>query len=111
VLRIPPEGGRATTYARGFTAVTGVAFGPDGSLYVTELSTNLRSQRAPGAVVRVRPDGTRTRFTRGLAFPQGLAVAQDGDVFVSNFSVLPARTPRRGPFRGAGGQVVRISGL
>lgn len=112
VLKIPPQGGTPTVVATGFTAITGLAFGPDGSMYVTQLSTNLRSQTAPGAVTRVMPDGRRTTFSdRGLLFPQGAAVAADGDVYVSNFSVLPARTPSRSPFRGAGGEVVKISGL
>lgn len=111
VLRLPPEGGAPTTFAAGFSAITGIAFGPDGSLYVTQFSTNLRSQSAPGAVTRVAPGGRRTTITRGLMFPQGAAVAPNGDVYVSNFSVLPGRTPRRSPFRGAGGELVRISGL
>jgi glucose/arabinose dehydrogenase len=111
VLRLTGEGTPPTVFASGFTTVTGIAFGPDGSLYVTELTTNIRSRSAPGRVTRIAPDGTRTSFTRGLAFPQGAAVDAEGDLYVSNFSVLPARTPRAGPFRGAGGQVVKISGL
>jgi hypothetical protein len=112
VLRIPAEGGTPTTFATGFTTVTGIDFGPDGSLYVTELTTNIRSQNPSGRVTRVAPDGRRTSFTnRALLFPQGAAVTEDGDVYVSNLSVLPGRTPRRSPFRGLGGQVVRISGL
>ncbi len=111
VLKIPPAGGTPTVVASGFTAITGLAFGGDGSMYVTELSTNLRSQSAPGRLTRIKPDGSRTSFSRGLVFPQGAAVAANGDVYLSNFSVLPARTPRRGPFRGAGGMVVKVSGL
>ncbi|MDO8212896.1 ScyD/ScyE family protein [Conexibacter sp. CPCC 206217] len=112
VLRIPANGGRPTVYATGFTTVTGIDFGPDGSLYVTELTTNTRARSAPGRVTRVAPDGRRTSYSgRDLFFPQGAAVAQDGSVYVSDFSVLPASTPRRGPFGGAGGQLVRISGL
>lgn len=111
VLKIPQAGGTPTVVATGFTAITGLAFGGDGSMYVTELSSNLRSQSAPGRITRVKPDGSRTSFSRGLFFPQGAAVAGNGDVYLSNFSVLPARTPRRGPFRGAGGMVVKVSGL
>ncbi|MBB4663703.1 ScyD/ScyE family protein [Conexibacter arvalis] len=111
VLRLGPAGTRPTVVATGFTAITGLDFGPDGSMYVTELTTNFRSQSAPGRVTRIAPDGRRTRFTRGLIFPQGAAVAPNGDLYVSNFSVLPGRTPRRSPFRGMGGEVVRITGL
>lgn len=111
VLKLGAAGARPEVVATGFTAITGIDFGPDGSLYVTELSTNLRSQSAPGRVTRIAPGGRRTRFSRGLVFPQGAAVADDGSVYVSNFSVLPARTPRRSPFRGAGGQIVKVTGL
>ena len=111
VLKIPPAGGTPTVVASGFTAITGLAFGRDGSMYVTELTTNVRSQNAPGRLTRIAPDGRRTSFSRGLVFPQGAAVAANGDVFLSNFSVLPGRTPRRSPFRGAGGMVVKVSGL
>jgi hypothetical protein len=111
VLRVPPTGGPPTVFASGFTTITGLGFDRAGAMYVTELTTNPRSQTAPGALVKITADGRRTTFTRGLFFPQGVAIAANGDVFVSNFSVLPARTPRRSPFRGAGGQVVRISGM
>lgn len=112
VLRVPAAGGAPAVFASGFTGITGLATGADGSLYVTELSTNVRSQSAPGRVTRIAPDGRRTSFSsRALLFPQGAAVTADGDVYVSNFSVLPATTPRRGPFGGSGGEVVKISGL
>lgn len=111
VLRLTGEGTPPTVFASGFTTVTGVAFGPDGSLYVTELTTNIRARSAPGRVTRIAPDGRRTSFSRGLVFPQGAAVDAAGNLYVSNFSVLPSSTPRSGPFRGAGGQVVRIRGL
>ncbi len=75
VLKIPQTGGTPTVVATGFTAITGLAFGSDGSMYVTELSTNLRSQSAPGRITRIKPDGSRTSFSRGLFFPQGAAVA------------------------------------
>jgi len=111
VLKLGAAGERPTVVASGFTAITGLAFGRDGSMYVTELSTNLRSQSAPGRITRIRPDGRRTSVSRGLFFPQGAAVADDGTVYLSNYSVLPARTPARSPFRGAGGEVVRVTGL
>jgi hypothetical protein len=111
IFRIPPGGGPATTFAVGFSAITGLGFGPDRSLYVTELTTNPRRFTPAGAVIRIAPDGTRTTFSQGLVFPAGVAVSPAGEVYVSNYSTLPARTSRRGPFRGAGGQIVRITGL
>jgi hypothetical protein len=109
VWRIPAEGGTATVYRSGFTTISGVAFGPDGSLYVTEFARNFRT--FAGRLVRVAADGTRTVLAGGrrLKAPTGAAVDSSGAVYVSNFSVLPRRTPRRSDFRGAGGTLVKIT--
>ena len=109
VFRVRAKGGRAKVVHRGFSAITGLAFGRDGSLYVTELTRNFK-RMAPGDVVRVKRNGKRTRLGGGgaLMFPQGGAVGPDGDLYVSNFSVLPATTPADSPFEGAGGQVVKV---
>jgi hypothetical protein len=110
VWRIPAAGGTPEVYATGFTNVTGVAFGPDGSLFVTEFATNLRKNNLKGAVVRIAPDGSRTRLGGNkLLAPTGAAVDSTGAVYVSNFSVLPARTPKKSPFKGAGGTLVKIT--
>jgi len=110
VWKIPAAGGTPEVYATGFTAITGVAFGPDGSLFVTEFATNFRKNNLKGAVVRVAPDGTRTRLGAGkLLAPTGAAVDSTGAVYVSNFSVLPAKTPKKSPFKGAGGALVKIT--
>jgi hypothetical protein len=110
VWRISPQGGAPALVATGFTTITGLAFGPDRSLFVTELTTNTRAQTPRGDVVRITPDGTRTKLGVGkLIAPAGAAIDAQGGVYVSNYSVLPARTPSSGPFRGAGGQIVRIT--
>jgi glucose/arabinose dehydrogenase len=110
VWRIPAAGGTPEVYATGFTAITGVAFGPDGSLFVTEFATNFRKNNLKGAVVRVAPDGSRTRLGgKRLMAPTGAAVDSTGAVYVSNFSVLPAKTPKKSPFKGAGGTLVKIT--
>jgi hypothetical protein len=110
VWEIPAAGGPPRVYASGFTAITGVAFGPDGSLYVTEFARSFRSDPPRGDVVRVAPDGTRTRLgARQLIAPSGAAVDSSGAVYVSNFSVLPRKTPKKSPFRGAGGTLVKIT--
>ena len=99
-------------FATGFSAITGLAFGPDGSLYVTELSTKPAKLEPPGAIVRRKPDGTTTTLkSKTLLFPAGAAVAPDGAVYVSNGSVLPAKTPVKSPFKGAGGQILKITGF
>jgi WD40 repeat protein len=110
VWRVPAEGGTATVHASGFTAISGVAFGPDGSMFVTEFSRNIRRFAPGGQVVQVKPDGSRTNLgRRQLKFPTGAAVDSTGAVYVSNFSVLPRRTPRKSDFRGAGGTLVKIT--
>jgi len=94
-------------YARGFTAITGIAFGTDRSLIVTELSTDLGSDSARGAVIRVKRDGTRTRLGADtLVRPSGAAVDRSGALYVSNFSTEPAT----GAPDGRGGRVIRFAG-
>ena len=110
VLRIPAGGGAPVVHATGFTSITGLAFSATGDMYVTEFARNLRKEDARGRVVRVTPDGTRTFLGIGkLMFPTGAAVDSTGAVYVSNFSVLPGKTPKKSPFKGAGGSLVKIT--
>jgi hypothetical protein len=110
VWKVPPTGGTPTVHATGFTMITGLAFGPDGSMFVTEFAKNIRRNNLKGSVVRVAPDGTRTRLGgNALLAPTGAAVDSTGAVYVSNFSVLPAKTPKKSPFKGAGGMLMKIT--
>ena len=110
VWRIPPAGGTPTLEATGFTAITGLAFGPDGSLFVTEFDVTPRSENPGGRLVRVAPDGSRTNLGASkLVAPTGAAVDSTGAVYVSNYSVLPRTTPKKSPFKGAGGTLVKIT--
>jgi WD40 repeat protein len=112
VWRVPLDGTPPTLFADGFSAITGLAFGPDGSLYVTELSTKPAKLAPAGAIVRLRPDKSRTTLkNKALLFPAGAAVSPDGTLYVSNASVLPARTPKKSPFKGLGGQILKITGF
>jgi sugar lactone lactonase YvrE len=112
VWRVPLDGTPPSVFANGFSAITGLAFGPDGSLYVTELSTKPAKLEPPGAIVRLRPDMSRTTLkSKDLLFPAGAAVAPDGALYVSNASVLPAKTPKKSPFKGLGGEILKITGF
>lgn len=110
VFRVVP-GAKPTIYRTGFTNITGVAFGPDGSLYVTQFTNSAGESGSPvGSVVKVAPDGTRTVLGQGkLFFASGTAVDAAGNVYVSNWSVLPGAKQRGGPFKGKNGQLVRIA--
>jgi hypothetical protein len=99
VYRVPANGGTPTVALSGFTNIISIAFGPDGSLYVLEISKNgLLSQNPLGALIKVQPDGTRTELAPGQLFmPGGIVVTSSGAVYVTNWSVLPG-----------GGQVLRV---
>lgn len=85
IHRVVP-GSDPEVYAEGFTNVTDLAFGHDGSLYVLEIATNgLLSGDETGALKRIAPDGlVETVVSEGLVAPTGLAVGRKGEIYVSN---------------------------
>ena len=85
VYRVVP-GSPPEIYAAGFTNITDVAFGPDGSLYVLEIATNsLLSDDPTGALKRVRRNGSiQTVLSDGLVAPTGLAIDRKGVAYISN---------------------------
>lgn len=81
VLRLDPADGAWTVLSRGapdapFTTPNWGAYGPDGSLYVSDSGGwKLRD----GRIVVIRPDGHTEMFTtESVDFPNGLAVSPDG---------------------------------
>jgi len=107
VWRIVP-GHDPEVYVDGLTAVVDIAFGPDGSLYASEFTTDTATFSPVGAVVRVRPNGHRTVLgTDVLHYPGGVAVDRHGKVYVANWSILPAGGATGFP-DDARGQVVRL---
>jgi hypothetical protein len=90
VFRIPPCGGTPKVVASGFTLITDIALGKDGSLYVVEFSTkSILAGPAPGALIKVAPDGTRTELAAGrLVTPTGITLG-DGVAYVSNHGAEP----------------------
>ena len=85
IYRIAP-GGTPTIFASGFTMLSDIAFGADGSLYALEYDSNgLLAPGSGGALWRVASDGSRSLvFNDGLVSPTGLAIGEDG-FYVSNF--------------------------
>jgi hypothetical protein len=84
----------------GFTTIVSMKVGPDGLLYVLELS-DAAGNPMPGAgkVVRVTRSGAIQEVITGLAVPTGMTFGPDGRLYVSNLGAAPQGTP---------GQILRI---
>ena len=100
IYRVDKRGGEPEVYASGFTNVTDLAFGPDGSLYVVEIATNgILSGDPTGALKRIAPDGSVSDdLANGeLVAPYGVTVSRKGRIYVSTHSTEPGA-----------GEVVRV---
>jgi sugar lactone lactonase YvrE len=112
VYRYDPATGATAIYAGGLTAITAIAFGPGGKLYVSEWTTGIdQNGPSPNGDVVVIPwgGGTNGRHVLGqgaLHFPAGVAVTDRG-VYVSNWSIAGGEDGPFGP--GNHGQLVRIA--
>jgi hypothetical protein len=86
VWGIRPDGS-TFQYAKGFTNIVDIAWGPKGSLYVLEItSAGLLADNPEGALIRVWPNGKQTTVaSTGLVTPTGVAIAHDGTVYVTNY--------------------------
>jgi sugar lactone lactonase YvrE len=87
VVRISADG-RGTPFVEGIMNATGLAFNPDGDLFVTS--------RAEGTVYRVDPAGDFTSYAEGMGVATGAVFDRDGNLFVGDrsgtiFKIDPAR--------------------
>ena len=74
-------------FVREVMNATGLAFGPDGFLYV--------SSRAEGTVYRVSPEGAVAVYAEGMGVATGIAFDRDGNLFVGDRSgTIFKLTPR-----------------
>lgn len=95
--------GTLTDVATGLTMVVGLAVGPDGHLYVSQISTNFLGEvPTPGSVVRVFEDGTQEVVLDGLMLPNGIAFEADGSMLVITGATSPAEPM---------GQLLRCTGV
>jgi len=75
------SGGTVSTFASGYEGRgEGIAFGPDGHLYVANSSLN--------TILKISPEGVVSTFAAGglLSSPSGLAFDNAGNLFVSNYA-------------------------
>jgi len=88
----PAHGYRIVSSKAGFTTVVAVDFGPDGLLYVLELSDAAGNGPALGVgkVVRVTRSGDIEDIVTGLSVPTGMTFGPDGRLYVSNLGAAPA---------------------
>jgi len=87
VVRISPDG-RGTPLVTGILNATGLAFNPEGDLFVTS--------RAEGIVYRVDPAGEFTTYAEGMGVATGCAFDKEGNLFVGDrsgtiFKINPQR--------------------
>jgi hypothetical protein len=96
VWRYAPRSGKLSLWATGLTAVNGCGFGRDGRFYATEFSVQGLDTGGPGtgALVRVAPHSSSpATIVGGLNFPGGFAAGPGGALYLSDWSVAPARNP------------------
>ena len=94
IYRVPADGGTPEIFASDFTKIIDIAFAPDGSLYVLQISAAGGPPPAggPGSLIRVAPDKTKTTIVAsgaGLVAPGGIAIDGSGSIYITNHSVEP----------------------
>jgi hypothetical protein len=87
----PVRGHRIVSSKAGFTTVVAVHFGPDGLLYVLELSDGPGGPTPGlGKVVRILHSGAIEPVVTGLSVPTGMIFGPDHRLYVSNLGAAAA---------------------
>jgi hypothetical protein len=87
----PERGYRVVSSKAGFTTVVAVDFGPDGLLYVLELSDGAGGPTPGlGKVVRVLHSGAIEDVVTNLSVPTGMTFGPDHRLYISNWGAGPA---------------------
>src|SRR5207237_7237788 len=76
--------GQASDAVTDVTTSIAAAFGPDGSLYVLELSAPLREARGLGRLLKIGAGGQQEVMLEALNFPTAMVTGPDGNLYVSN---------------------------
>jgi len=88
VWKLSPSG-KILSWRGGFSTITGVAFGSQNELYVSQLLAPNPAGGPPGLVTKVMQH-SNARTSMPVPLPGGVAADMDGNVFVSAWSIAPA---------------------
>jgi hypothetical protein len=104
ILAYAPDG-TYTVGVSGLSMTVSAALGPDGLLYVSQLTADFSGEMpAPGNVFRINADGTIEAVVEGLFFPHGIAFDAEGNLYIAVNSIISAPDA-------PAGQVIRIDGI
>lgn len=96
VYRVDQHTGDVTTFVDGLTHVTGLEWGPDGALYVAQMTNaSLLDLEAcggetPGSVLRITDPNSAPEVLALLPIVGDVAVGRDGVVYATTGSILPS---------------------
>lgn len=112
IYRYSPHTRRLSVWKTGFNVVDGCGFDNKGNFYAVEFQAHgfnpSPTGNPAGDIVKIAPNGTRTVLgADALFYPQGFATDDAGNVYVSNWSILPGTPAHAGM---PTGQVVRVHG-